>query len=143
MLTFQLHCLSHQELCSVFMVRESLRVPLLMFWLGTSSKNLRKIAENTHVCTEEDKYSDSNIFGRYAYNGSNDGKNPHVQRHCDLPPATFGFCFKPGEVHFEPSSGNRVPWGNNKFFESVSVLTTIEGVKNSESRSGYPCQRLD
>ena len=123
------------------MVRESLRVPLFMFRLGTSSQNLRKIAENTNVCTEKDKYSDSNIFGRYACNGSNNGRNSQVQRHCNLPPATFRFCFKPGEVHFESSSGERVPWGNNKFFEDVSVFTTREGVKNSESVSGCSYQR--
>ena len=78
-------------------------------YVGTSSKNLHKIAEKTHACTEEDKYLDNNIFGRYAYNGSNDGRNSHVQRHFNLPPATFGFCSKSGEVHFESGSGNRVP----------------------------------
>ena len=39
-----------KKLCSVFMVRESLRVPLIMFRLGTSSQNLHKIAKNTSVC---------------------------------------------------------------------------------------------
>ena len=53
------------------MARESLRVPLLMFRLRSSSQNLHKIAKNTSVCPEEDKYSDSNIFGRYVYHGSN------------------------------------------------------------------------
>ena len=123
------------------MVRGSLRVPLLMFRLGTSSQNIHKIAANISVCTEEDKYSGSNIFGRYAYNGSNSGRNSHVQRHCNLPTATFRFCFKPGEVYFEPSSGNRVPWGDNKFFEDVSVFTTRDGAKNSESVSGCSWQR--
>ena len=42
------------------------------------------------------------MFGRYAYNGSNDRRNSHVQRHCNLPPATFRLCFKLGELHFEP-----------------------------------------
>ena len=111
------------------MVRESLRVFLLTFGLGTSSQNLHKITENTSVCTEEDQYSDGNIFERYACNGSNNGRNSHVQRDCNLPSATFRFCFKTGEIHFESSSGNRVLWGENKFFEDVSVFTTREGVK--------------
>ena len=64
-----------------------------MFWLGTSSQNLNKIAENTSVSIEEDKYSDSNIFGRYAYNGPNNGKRFHVQRHFNLPPEVFRFYF--------------------------------------------------
>ena len=98
-----------KELCSVFMVRESFRVPLLIFRLENSSQNLHKIAKNTSVCPEEEKYSDINIFGRYAYHGSNNGRNSPVQRHCKLPPATFRFCFKPGEVHFESRSGNRFP----------------------------------
>ena len=49
------------------MVRESLRVPLLMFRLLTSSNNRLKTAENTNVYTEEDECLDSNIFGRHAY----------------------------------------------------------------------------
>ena len=51
-----------KKLCSVFMVRESLRVPLIMFRLGTSSQNLHKIAKNTSVCPEQDKYLDSNVL---------------------------------------------------------------------------------
>ena len=91
-------------------------------------------------CTGEDKYSDSNISGPHAYNRSKDGRNSHVQRQCNLPPATFRFCFKPEEVHFKSSSENRVPWDNNKFFEDVSVFAT-RGVKNSESMSGYSYQK--
>ena len=131
-----------KELCLLFMVRESLRVPLLMFRLGTRiSQNLHKIAKNTSVCPEEDEYSGSNIFGRCAYYRSNNGRNYQVQRQCNLPPALFRFCFKPGKVHFESCSGNRVPWGDNKFSEDMSFFTTKEGVKNPESVSGCPCQR--
>ena len=140
MLIFQLHRISHEQTTFGFMVWESLWAPLLIFRLGTNSQNFQKIAENTNACTEEDKYSDSNIFGRYSYNGSNDGWKSHVQRHCNLPPVTFRFCFKPGEVHFESTSGNRVPWSNNEFFEDVSVFTT-RGVKNSESMSEHSFQR--
>ena len=95
MLIFQFHCISHQGTMFCFMVRKSLRVPLFMFWLGTNFKNLQKIAENTNVCTEEDKYSDSNVFGLYVYNGSKDARKPSVQRHCNFFPTAFGFCFKP------------------------------------------------
>ena len=52
-----------KELCSVFMTRESLRFPMPMFQLGASSQSLYKIDEKTNVCTEDDEYSDSNIFG--------------------------------------------------------------------------------
>ena len=114
---------------------------MLKFWLGTSSKNIHKSDENTNVCSEEGKYWDCNIFGQYAYNGSNDGRTSYVQRQCNLPPPIFGFCLKPGEVHFECSLGNRVPWDNNKLFENVSVFTTTKDVKNSESMSRYSCQR--
>ena len=48
-----------KELCLIFMVRESLRVSLLMFRIETSAKKLYQIAENTNACTEEDKYLDS------------------------------------------------------------------------------------
>ena len=51
-----------KQLCSAFLVRESLRAAFLMVRLGTSSKNLNKIAENTNVCNEKDKYLNSDIF---------------------------------------------------------------------------------
>ena len=70
-----------KEICSVFMVREFLLISLLMFRLGTSPQNHHKVAKNTSVCSEEDKYSDSNIFGQYAYHKSKFGRNYHVQRH--------------------------------------------------------------
>ena len=37
--------------------------------------------------------------------------------------------FKLGEVHFESSSGNRVPWGNNKFFEGVNARIFMPKVR--------------
>ena len=47
-----------------------------------------------------------------------------------------------GEVHFESSSGNRVPRGSNKLFQDMSVFITGESVRrNLESVSGYLCQR--
>ena len=110
------------------MVRESLRVPLLMFRLVTSSNNLHKTADNTNVYTEEDECLDSNVFGRHAYDRLNDRRNSTI----------FGFCFKTGEVHFESSSGNRVPSGINKF---LSAFTKRESAKNSQSMSGYLCQK--
>ena len=70
-----------KELCSVFMVRESLVISLLMFRLGTSPQNHHKVAKNTSVCSQEDKYSDSNIFGQYPYHTSKFGRNYYVQRH--------------------------------------------------------------
>ena len=73
-----------------------------MFWLGTSSQNLNKIAENTSVSIEEDKYSDSNIFGQYAYNGPNNGKRFHVQRHFNLPPVVFKFYFNLEKYILDP-----------------------------------------
>ena len=110
-----------------------------MLQLGASPTDLHKTAKNINVNNEEDKYSDSNIFGWCTYNESNDRRNAHVQWNLILPPTTFGFCSKP-EVYFESNLGNRVPWGNNKFFEDVSVFTT-GGVKNWETVSGYSWQR--
>ena len=110
-----------KELCSFFIVRESLRLALLMFHLETSSQNLQKIAENANASTEGDKYLDNNIFGRYAYNGSNNERNSHVQKNCNLPPVAFRFCFKSGEVHFASSSGNIFFCCNNMFFEDVCL----------------------
>ena len=102
MLIFQFRRISQKGTMFGFMVRESLWVCLLMFWLGTSSQNFHKIAENTNACTEEDKYSNSNILGRYSYNGSYDGWKSHVQRHCNLPPATFRFCFNLEKLILNP-----------------------------------------
>ena len=74
------------------MIRESLRVLLLMFWLGTSSQNLHKIAKNTSVCPEEDKYSDINIYSdALLIMGQAKEKNSHVQRQILILQQHLGF----------------------------------------------------
>ena len=98
------------------MVREFFQVPILMFQLGPAPRMFR----NTNVNTDEAKYSD---------------------RNCNLSHAVFGFCFKPGEVHSESSSGNRARRGNDKFVEDVSIFSTRRGLKNLEAVSGYSCKR--
>ena len=78
-LVFQFHCISHQGALFGFHGQRTFRNCSAYVRRWTSS---HKIAESTSVCTEGDKYTDSNIFGRYAYNGSNNGRNSHIQRHC-------------------------------------------------------------
>ena len=74
------------------------------------------------------------IFGRYAYNGSNNGSNSHVQRHCNLPPATFRFV-----LNLKKSILNPV--------QEIEFLgVTINSLKMclslpQESVSGCSCQR--
>ena len=78
---------------------------------SNKSNNLHKIAENTNACTKEDKF-----LGDMVIMAQTMEEILILKRHCNLSPTTFGFCFKPGEIHFESSSGNRVHWGINKFF---------------------------
>ena len=53
----------------------------------------------------------------------------------------LGFVLNLEKNIFESSSGNRVPWGDNKFSEDVSVFNTREGFKNLEPVSRCSCQR--
>ena len=94
-----------------------------MLRLDTNSKNLRKNVKNANVNTKEDKYSDGNIFGRYAYNQTNNGRNSHVQRRCNLPPQTFGFCFETGDIHFELLKRKEVIWATINSLKMCLSLT--------------------
>ena len=101
MLVFQSHCITHQgtRLCSAFIVGESLRVSMSM---------LRRI--NIHIVIHLD---DMLITGQ----------TPMEENLMFRDTVVFLLLcfFKLGEVHFESSSGNRVSWSNNKFFEDVST----------------------
>ena len=49
-----------------------------MLHVGTRSKNFFKISEKTSINTEDNKYSDNNIFGRYVYDGLDYGGDFYV-----------------------------------------------------------------
>ena len=117
-LAFQFHCISHQGAMFGFHGQRIFRNCSAYVRRLTSS---HKIAESTSVCTEEDKYTDSNIFGRYAYNGSNNGRSSHIQRHCIFLLQHLGFV-----LNLEKSLLNPVR-------EIVFLGVTINSLKMSLS----------
>ena len=123
---FHVQCITHQgiRLCSVFMVNESLRVPLFLLWLGTSSKILQKIAKNIIAIMRR-----INILHDMLKTSQIILEEIIVSRETVVFLLQISIFLKFGEVHLEYSSKNTVPWGNNKFFEDMLVFTTGEGVK--------------
>ena len=70
-----------------------------------------------YISIEANKYSSDNIPRRYAFDGTNDGRNFNVQRYNHLPSATSRFHFEHGEINFESSSRDRISWSDSKLCE--------------------------
>ena len=69
-----------KKICQIFMVREPLRVTLLMFCLRPSTSNIYKTFKSPYISTETNKCSSDNIPRRYAFDWTNNGGHFNVQR---------------------------------------------------------------
>ena len=61
MYIFHYHFINPQKICQIFMVRESLQVPLPIFWLWPSTSNIQKTFKSPYISTEVNKYWSDNI----------------------------------------------------------------------------------
>ena len=104
-----------QEADTLSLVRESLRIPVSMFWTGTCAKNFYKNSEGAYGITKEIKYQSNYIFGRH----DNDGVISRIivdsQRHSNLPPATLGFCNQFEKISSSSNSEDRILRFDNRF----------------------------
>ena len=103
-----------QKIPEISMGGENIRISLPLFRAGPSPKNFYEINESTYQCLEENNDQISNLPRRHTNKGEDHGRDNYPQRLCNLPPGKFGFCHKLGEIHLDPSKGNRFSRNHNK-----------------------------
>ena len=72
------------------MGRKFIRIPLLMFWPGSSPSDFHKTSE----VSKEDQYKKKNIFGRHASDGPKVEKNFAGKGNTDFSVTKLRFCDK-------------------------------------------------
>ena len=131
-----------KKICQIFIIRESLRVPLPIFWLWPSTSNIYKTFKSPYISTEANKYSSDNIPPRYAFDGTNNGGNFNVQRYNRLPSASSGFHFEHEKINFESSSRDRFSWSDSKLCEDDNFIARTKNKTDSGSMSRPVCERF-
>ena len=55
-----------QKVCSISLVRETLQVSLLLFWIRPSTKNLYKITQNSSFSVMSTEHTNYKLLGRHV-----------------------------------------------------------------------------
>ena len=76
------------------MGRKFIRIPLLMFWPGSSPSDFHKTSEVSNCLIKEDQYKKKNIFGRHASDGANVERNFAGKGNIDFSVTKLRFCDK-------------------------------------------------
>ena len=74
--------------------RKFIRIPLLMFWPGSSPSDFHKTSEHPNCLIMEDHCKNNNIFGRHVSNGPNVERNFASKWDIDFSVTKFRFCDK-------------------------------------------------
>ena len=100
--------------------RKFIRIPLLMFWPGSSPSDFHKTSEDPNCLIKEDQCK-NNIFGRHVSNGPNAARNFASKGDIDFSVTKFRFCDKFKKVATNTSEGNRVFGISDKFSKHDNV----------------------
>lgn len=113
-----------------------IRIPVSVFWLRPSTKDIYKTVENSYSNSTSHKYSGHNLSGRHASYESNSRKLENGTRHVDLSAATAGVHNKYKEICSAPLPENRVSRTRNRLCEHDTEITSGKGDSISTTMSG-------
>ena len=85
---------SCRHLVEIFMGRESLRIPVSVFWSRTSPSSFNQNFESPNIPFASSKYQNFDLPGRHVDNVSINRDTSNRKRHRNLSPSTFGICNK-------------------------------------------------
>ena len=104
-----------QEADTLSLVRESLRIPVSMFWARACTKIFYQNSEGTHSITQQVKHQSNYISGRHDNDGIFNRSIVNSQRHSNIPPATLGFHYKFKEISASSNSRDGILRFDNRF----------------------------
>ena len=112
-----------QEVHSVSVAGQPLRVFMPMFRTGTSSIDFHQVNENPYCSPKKDKCQKYSLPGRYAHNGQHSGGGRDRLGRVDLSPVASGICDKFKKITVESSTTNIVSRTQHRFQKDY-VFTT-------------------
>ena len=124
-----------QKICSVSLVRETLRVSLPLFWNRPSSKNFHKITQNSSFSVASPEHTNYNLLGRHVADRLYNRRNVNDQGHGNLSSSTTRVCTEFKEISVDTYTENRVLRGDSRFINHDHVSSREESLKSSEAVS--------
>ena len=132
-LFFCTHPQQLQKICEISLVRQSIRVPVLMFWPGSSPKDFFKIAKNTNCNFEENQCSSNNFSRQYITDGENASGNVNESRHIYFSITESRFCNQSEKICVTTNSSVRIFGNANKHNQHVSISNKRK-IRESDSK---------
>ena len=104
-------------------VRQPLRVSLLLFWFRASSKIFYQITKNPNCFFETNKHSNNFLSGRYVADGENLTGNYNSKGYIDFSVAKFRVCHKSEKVNLTFSEAIEISEVTDKYrrYDIVSL----------------------
>ena len=96
-------------------VRQPLRVSLLLFWFRASSKIFYQITKNPNCFFETNKHSNNFLSGRYVADGENLTGNYNSKGYIDFSVAKFRVCHKSEKVNLTFSEAIEISEVTDKY----------------------------
>ena len=84
------------------MGRNFIRIPLLIFWPGSSPSDFHKTSEDSNCLIKEDQCKNKNISGRHAINGPNVERNFGSKIDIDFSLQNLGFVVNIKKLQLTP-----------------------------------------
>ena len=103
------------EVCKVSMERESIPIPMSLFWSGTCSQDLHQTFKNSYISSTENKHTIDNLPRRYSNYGEESGGNLNESRHINISTTTPRFCNKSTEIQIGTKHKTRIFGGGDQF----------------------------
>jgi len=120
------------KIYSVFMGRRALRVPMLVFWSWSCTKNFHKTIEGSNSHSAKSGDQNYYILRRHVDFGVLAGRSDSVKGHSDFPTSASGFCIKPEKVCLRTIPGDSFSGPTGKFDFYDFVVNSREVIKGKD-----------
>ena len=112
----------------ISLVRQTIRVFLLLFWIRSSNKNFDQVNQNFTFSVPSTTHTIYNLFEHIVYQPSNH-RNVKAQENSNIP-SSNGFLNEVKEISLDNYTENRVLRSNRRFTDHGPLFAERESVES-------------
>ena len=116
-----------KEICTVSVGRDSLQVPLSLFWSRSSSSNIYQNFKGTNFALEKASDSCDNISGRHVTRATDTRRVINEQRYNNFSSDSIGICNQFEKVYPSANPTNRISWLGDRFCRNETIFFSKKG----------------
>ena len=132
-----------KEICTVSVERDSLRVPLSLFWSRSRSSKIYQNFKGTNFPLEEASDSCNNIFGRHVTHVSDTRRVINEQRYNNFSSYSFGICNQFKKVYPSASPTNRISRLGYRLCRNETISSSKKGGRDCSDVSKCNGRQFD